>query len=247
LSFPPHLPDLGRTPGGSSGGSAAALAAGFAYLAMGSDIGGSIRVPAHFCGVCGLKATLGLVPRRGHIPPPPSSRPQPSTELAVAGPMARTAPDLTLALEVLGGPAAPEAIAYRWRLPAPRHYALRQYRVGYVLDDPSCPVGSDVKAAERRLNKPDSPVNTRACGCRGRASPAFRPSDHGPARPFAPFAPHRGALRRADPAQRADRSTPRPPPRSRPAPTAPRLPRRREIRPPRRAPAGEGRGFSFTY
>ena len=142
--------DLGRTPGGSSGGSAAALAAGFAYLAMGSDIGGSIRVPAHFCGVYGLKPTLELVPQRGHIPPPPFQRPQPSTELAVAGPMARTAPDLALALEVLGGPAAPEAIAYRWRLPAPRHYALRQYRVGYVLDDPRCPVGSDVKAVLAR-------------------------------------------------------------------------------------------------
>src|SRR5882724_3068833 len=76
--------DLARTPGGSTGGGAAALAAGLTYLEPGSDLGGSIRVPAHFCGVYGHKPTLGVVPLRGHIPPPPGGPPGPPSSLAVA-------------------------------------------------------------------------------------------------------------------------------------------------------------------
>ncbi|PYO37899.1 MAG: amidase, partial [Candidatus Rokuibacteriota bacterium] len=109
--------DLSRTPGGSSGGEAAALAAGLSYLSAGSDIGGSIRVPAHFCGVYGHKPTLGVVPLRGHIPPPPGGPPGPPSSLAVAGPLARSAADLALALQILGGPDGDEARAYRWSLP----------------------------------------------------------------------------------------------------------------------------------
>src|SRR5262245_12744535 len=81
--------DPSRTPGGSSGGEAAALAAGLTYVGVGSDIGGSIRTPAHFCGVYGHKPTLNVVPLRGHVPPPPGIPPQPPADLAVAGPMAR--------------------------------------------------------------------------------------------------------------------------------------------------------------
>jgi amidase len=89
--------DLGRSPGGSSGGSAAALAAGFGPLSLGSDQGGSIRGPAHFCGVYGHKPTLWLVPDRGQSPP--TVPPVPSdSDLAVVGPMARTAADLALRL-----------------------------------------------------------------------------------------------------------------------------------------------------
>src|SRR5439155_625971 len=112
--------DLSRTPGGSSGGEAAALAAGLSYLSEGSDIGGSIRVPAHFCGVYGHKPTLGVVPLRGHIPPPPGGPPGPPSSLAVAGPLARSAAELALALQVLGGPDGDEARAYRWSLPPAR-------------------------------------------------------------------------------------------------------------------------------
>ncbi|HSD65767.1 MAG TPA: amidase family protein, partial [Vicinamibacteria bacterium] len=137
--------DKARTPGGSSGGSAAALAAGLAYLALGSDIGGSIRVPAHFCGVYGHKPTLNVVSQRGHIPPPPGTPPQPPTDLPVAGPMARSAEDLEAAMRILGGPDEEEAVAYRWSLPPARHERFSDYRLGFVLDDPLCPVSSDVK------------------------------------------------------------------------------------------------------
>jgi len=135
---------LGRTPGGSTGGGAAALAAGLTYLEPGSDIGGSIRVPAHFCGVYGHKPTRGVVPMRGHIPPPPGTPPGPPPLLPVAGPLARSAADLRAALEVLGGPDEEDAPAYRWSLPPARGTRLADYRIGFVLDDPACRVSSDV-------------------------------------------------------------------------------------------------------
>jgi amidase len=136
--------DLSRTPGGSSGGEAAVLAAGLCHLGIGSDIGGSIRTPAHFCGVYGHKPTLEVVPLRGHIPPPPGSPPGAPADLAVAGPMARTAGDLRAALEILGGPDGYAAKAYRWSLPPARGSRLSDYRIGFVLDDPACPVSPDV-------------------------------------------------------------------------------------------------------
>lgn len=137
--------DLARTPGGSSGGSAAALAAGLGHLSIGSDIGGSIRIPAHFCGIYGHKPTLNVVSQRGHIPPPPDTPPEPPTDLPVAGPMARSAVDLKIAMEILGGPDGDDAVAYRWRLPDARGRRLADYRVGFVLDDPRCPVSADEK------------------------------------------------------------------------------------------------------
>ena len=94
----PH--DLSRTPGGSSGGSAAALAAGITPVEVGSDIGGSLRTPAHYCGVCSLKPSFGLVPLTGHVPPAPGSG-EDVPDLAVAGPMARNVADLQLLLSVL--------------------------------------------------------------------------------------------------------------------------------------------------
>lgn len=139
--------DLERTPGGSTGGGAAALAAGLSYLSVGSDIGGSIRVPAHFCGVYGHKPTLNVVPQRGHIPPLPGDPPSPlgRLNLNVAGPLARSATDLKVALTILGGPDADEAIAYSWSLPPARGARLTDYRIGFVLDSSSCPVSSDMK------------------------------------------------------------------------------------------------------
>jgi len=110
--------NLERTPGGSSGGSAADLAAGFAPLELGSDIGGSLRVPAHFTGVMALKPTLGLVPTRGHTPPgaPPLPR---TDDLVVVGPMARTAADLALLFDVIAGPdGLTSGVGYRRSAPA---------------------------------------------------------------------------------------------------------------------------------
>jgi len=136
--------DLTRTPGGSTGGGAAALAAGIGYLTPGSDIGGSIRGPAHFCGVCGHKPTLNVVPLRGHMTFSLTEFDEP-TYLAVAGPLARYAKDLKLALEIMGGPDSDDAVAYSWKLPQPRRQRLKDYRVGYVLDEKLCPLSSDVR------------------------------------------------------------------------------------------------------
>src|SRR5216683_1156067 len=121
--------DVGRTPGGSSGGAAAALAAGFVPLELGSDIGGSLRAPAHFCGVFSHKPTLDLVPQRGSGPPQIPAVPV-RGDLAVYGPMARSAADLALELDVLAGPdEMAEGIGYKLALPSPRHDNLADFRV----------------------------------------------------------------------------------------------------------------------
>lgn len=134
--------DPSRSPGGSSGGAAAALAAGLTPLELGSDIGGSIRNPSHFCGVYGHKPTWGVVPFRGHIPPPPGVL-EP-IDLAVVGPMARYAEDLSLAFDLIAGADGPAALGWKLNLPSPRKTALRDYRVAAWLDDPACPVDSEV-------------------------------------------------------------------------------------------------------
>jgi len=144
--------DVTRTPGGSSGGSAAALAAGLAYLSCGSDIGGSLRVPAHFCGVYSHKPTLDLVSMRGHLPGGQVSAAGFSTGLAVAGPMARSAADLRAALEVLGGPDGYDRKAWSWRLLPPRRNALKEFRIGYMFDSPlAAPTSEVAPVLERAL------------------------------------------------------------------------------------------------
>jgi amidase len=144
--------DLARTPGGSSGGSAAALAAGYVPLELGSDISGSLRVPAHFCGVFSHKPSSDLVPQRGHSPPRSLSLPTDLTSgLGVCGPMARTAADLSTALDVLAGPDEYQAGAYRLSLPPGRHTDLRSYRVFVVETHPLLPVASEIRTALDQL------------------------------------------------------------------------------------------------
>jgi amidase len=145
----PH--HLGRTPGGSSGGSAAALAAGYGPLSLGSDIGGSLRVPAFHCGVYAHKPTFALVPSRGHTPPPFPPLPF-DRDLAVIGPMARSAADLSFLLDVIAGPDPMEAgKAYRLAPPPSRHNALKNFRVLVVDTDPVLPTNAVVRAAIDRL------------------------------------------------------------------------------------------------
>jgi amidase len=137
--------NLECSPGGSTGGGAAALAAGLSFLSLGSDTAGSIRIPSHFCGVFGHKPTIDLVPKKGQIPPLPGSLPYKSNGLSVAGPLARRAEDLRLLMEICGGPPEPESIAYSWKLPEVRISNLKDVRIKYVLDDPLCPVSSEIK------------------------------------------------------------------------------------------------------
>jgi len=134
--------DITRTCGGSTGGGAAAIASDFSYLELGSDSAGSIRIPAHFCGVFGHKSTVHLVSRVGWMPPLPGEFRGPN-DWSVAGPLARSADDLKLMLEVIAGPVPDEAIAYQWSLPAPRARTLKEYRLGFVLDDPFCPLAPE--------------------------------------------------------------------------------------------------------
>jgi amidase len=136
--------DPSRTPGGSSGGSAGALAAGFTPLELGSDIGGSIRNPSHSCGTVGHKPSFRLVPAQGQIPGPPGTLTQ--ADIAVAGPMARSVADLELALPVLAGPDEWEAVGWTLELRPPRRERLEQFRIAAWLDDEFCPVSREVGA-----------------------------------------------------------------------------------------------------
>jgi amidase len=130
--------DTSRTTGGSSGGAAAAVATGMTALELGSDIGGSIRVPSSWCGICGHKPTFGVVPQHGHLPPPPGTLAD--TDLGVMGPLARSVDDLEIALDVLSGPHGHDAAGWRLELPAARATSLRELRFAAWLDEPAYPV-----------------------------------------------------------------------------------------------------------
>jgi amidase len=130
-----------RVPGGSSGGSGAALAAGFCALEAGSDIGGSIRTPAHFTGVFGHKPTWGIVPQSGHELMPGV----PDSDLSVCGPLARDAADLHVALDVMAGPAAREAGGWKLALPAADLTDLKNLRVALWPTDALAPVSRETR------------------------------------------------------------------------------------------------------
>jgi Asp-tRNA(Asn)/Glu-tRNA(Gln) amidotransferase A subunit family amidase len=137
--------DLDRTPGGSSGGEAAAIAAGMSAGGVGSDGGGSIRVPAHFSGICGLKPTPGRVPSTGHFP----ASGGPFALIGVVGPMARTVADVKALFEVMQGPDDGDTFAAPVPLRWPYDEEVKKLRVGYFEDDGRTPVTPETRAAVR--------------------------------------------------------------------------------------------------
>ncbi len=139
--------DVTRSPGGSSGGSAAALASGMSALEIGSDIGASIRNPAHYCGVYGHKPTYGVVPYRGHFPP---GIVQPS-DIAVAGPLARSARDLAAMMKLLAGSDGAEARGFSFHLPPARQKSFKDFRVAVMLTDPVSEVDRPVQELIAKL------------------------------------------------------------------------------------------------
>jgi amidase len=133
--------DLTRVPGGSSGGSGAALAAGLTGLEAGSDIGASIRNPAHYCGVYGHKPTYGIVTGRGQSLPGVVAQ----SDIAVVGPLARSAEDLALAFGIMAGPDDLDGRGWRLRLPKPEKKALREFKIAIIYSDPEAEVDREVQ------------------------------------------------------------------------------------------------------
>jgi len=142
-----HHLDVTRSPGGSSGGAAVAVAAGMSPCELGSDIGGSIRCPAHFTGLYGHKPSHGIVPQRGHIPPAPGALAD--TDLNVVGPLARNPEDLSLLLDILSGPESGRApgAAHAWKLSLPpaRAETIQGLRIAFWWDEDFCPLSDDVQ------------------------------------------------------------------------------------------------------
>ncbi|MGO9085807.1 MAG: amidase [Candidatus Sulfotelmatobacter sp.] len=137
--------DLERTPGGSSGGEAAAIGAGMSAGGVGSDGGGSIRVPAHFSGICGLKPTPGRIPSTGHFP----ASGGPFALIGVVGPLARTVADVKALFEVMQGPDDGDACAAPVAVSWPSYDEVRKLRIGYFEDDGRTPVTPETRAAVR--------------------------------------------------------------------------------------------------
>jgi Asp-tRNA(Asn)/Glu-tRNA(Gln) amidotransferase A subunit family amidase len=141
--------NLAHSAGGSSGGEAAAIAAGCSVGGVGSDGGGSIRVPAHFCGICGLKPTPGRIPGTGHFPPGAGA----FSWLGVVGPMARTIADVRLLFEVMAGPDAGDALSAPVPLRAYRESELRGMRIGILESDALGVATAETRAAVERAAK----------------------------------------------------------------------------------------------
>ncbi len=137
--------DRTRTPGGSTGGGAAALAAGLTALELGSDLGGSLRIPPAFCGVYGHRPSETAVPRSGHIPGSPLENP--AIVMNVMGPLARSAADLDLALSIIAEPVVGEDVAWRLMFPPVRHAALADFRIAILPPVPWLPVDEEILVA----------------------------------------------------------------------------------------------------
>src|SRR5262249_47844603 len=158
--------DMTRAPGGSSGGSAAALAAGLTGLEAGSDIGSSIRKPAHFCGVYGHKPTWGIVPRHGQALP----WQQAPVDIDVVGPLGRSSDDLMLALSVMAGPNAIEAAGWHLDLARRRRKRLRDFKVALMLEAAGVAVDREV---QDRLQALASFLRRQKVKVDGRARPGI--------------------------------------------------------------------------
>ncbi len=137
--------DVTRVPGGSSGGSAAALAAGLTGIDAGSDIGASIRNPAHYCGVYGHKPTYGVCSPRGHALPGVVA----VGDISAIGPIARSAGDLAIGLAAMAGPDSIDGIGWQLHLPVPAKKQLREYKVSVVYTDPEAEVDEEVQKGIR--------------------------------------------------------------------------------------------------
>lgn len=160
--------NLNRTAGGSSGGSAVAMAAALSAVEIGNDIGGSIRLPAAFCGVYGHKPSFGIVPDHGLVPPSPGIFEKDhciEKDIVVNGPLARSAEDLQMMLDIIAGPEPPDRKAWKIQLPPARKQHLKEYKIGLWLDDPACAVdtaiGDKLQAAVDKLAKAGADVRDR--------------------------------------------------------------------------------------
>ena len=158
-----------HTPGGSSGGSAAAVAAGLTGFEIGTDIGGSIRVPAHYCGIYGHKPTYGLLPNYGD----PATSSAAGTDISVLGPMARSSSDLAVALDILAGP-DPDETAMTTTLPAPRFTSLKQLRVALWAEQPG--QATDHETTAKLLELADA-LERQGVTVNRTARPAFDPTE----------------------------------------------------------------------
>jgi amidase len=136
--------DLTRVPGGSSGGAAAAVACGMTSFEIGTDIGGSVRVPSAFCGVYGHKPSFGVIPTLGYLDEPNGGVAE--SDVNVFGPIARSADDLALLFGLLAGPATDRAVGWRLELPRADIAALRSLRVATWFDEPTIPMDDEMIA-----------------------------------------------------------------------------------------------------
>ena len=143
--------DLSRSVGGSSGGSAAAVAAGMTSCDLGTDIGGSVRIPSHYCGTYALKPSLGVVPQRGYLSHVGAGRVD--ADMNVFGPIARSADDLALLLDVLAQPNPEDALAWRVALPEPRRSHLAEYRIGTWFDESDLPIAAAYRSVLERAGE----------------------------------------------------------------------------------------------
>ena len=141
--------DLTRTPGGSSGGSSAALAAGLTALEAGSDIGGSIRNPAHYCGVYGHKPTWGIVSDEGHALPQMIA----PADIAVVGPMARSAEDLALSMDIVAGASRTDRVGWQLNLPRPAKTSLSDFKVAILPNHDRAPVATEMADRVQQLGE----------------------------------------------------------------------------------------------
>ena len=162
--------DVERTPGGSSGGAAAAVAMGFTSFEVGTDIGGSVRLPASFCGIYGHKPSFGVVPTFGYLDNPLFHRS--TADVNVFGPLARSLDDLEMVFDLIVGPSPDDASAWRLDLPPTRATALDDFRVAAWLDDPFSPVEPDVAAVHDDLIQALSAAGAKVDH---RARPQFDP------------------------------------------------------------------------